>query len=827
MSKVLIIGCGGVASVAIHKCCQVPEVFTEICIASRTKSKCDKLAAELAPKTATKITTAQVDADKVDEVIALIKAYQPDLVMNIALPYQDLTIMDACLACGVNYMDTANYEPENTDDPAWREIYEKRCKELGFSAYFDYSWQWAYAKKFEEAGLTALLGSGFDPGVTQAYCAYAKKHEFDTIDTIDILDCNGGDHGYPFATNFNPEINLREVSAPGSYWENGHWVEIPAMSIKREYNFDQVGQKDMYLLHHEEIESLAKNIPEAKRIRFFMTFGQSYLDHMRCLEDVGMLSTTPVNFNGQEIVPIQFLKALLPDPASLGPRTKGKTNIGCIFTGKKDGKEKTYYIYNVCDHQECYKEVGSQAISYTTGVPAMCGALMLLTGKWTTKGVHTVEEFDPDPYLDALGQVRPAPFREPQPGAGGLMRLADTRPPFAGLANLFLGKRLPLCPPPATCWTKGSCAATANFCWGCSSAQAAKFCWRRRLFPTLMFTRCWLLIWRAPRPAACTRAALAKKSCRKKKNHVFCAAYRTDEFAELLQYADHIVFNSPSQLAKFGPAAKAAGKSVGLRLNPELLHAGRPCNLRPLRPGQPPWHHPRPVGCRRAGRPGPARITGRTALPHPVRAGCRCTGPDAGGGGSKVRGSSAPDEVAQLWRRAPYHPPRLPPCHAGTVHYRNTEKVRRAGVSGAGRSMGAERRVSCYHCAGYFAKWRDEPCHSGHVCGLPHPGCDRDALPPAAAGCRGTPAKSRTSSALAAPCLPCGDVVGDYSFSSPLTEGQRLIFGDMAIYTTCKNNTFNGMPLPPIWAMDENGTCRELVRFGYNDFKMRLGRAAD
>ena len=264
MSKVLIIGCGGVASVAIHKCCQVPEVFTEICIASRTKSKCDKLAAELAPKTATKITTAQVDADKVDEVIALIKAYQPDLVMNIALPYQDLTIMDACLACGVNYMDTANYEPENTDDPEWRAIYEKRCKEAGFSAYFDYSWQWAYAKKFEEAGLTALLGSGFDPGVTQAYCAYAKKHEFDTIDTIDILDCNGGDHGYAFATNFNPEINLREVSAPGSYWENGHWVEIPAMSIKREYNFDQVGDKDMYLLHHEEIESLAQEHPGGK-----------------------------------------------------------------------------------------------------------------------------------------------------------------------------------------------------------------------------------------------------------------------------------------------------------------------------------------------------------------------------------------------------------------------------------------------------------------------------------------------------------------------------------------------------------------------------------
>ena len=383
MGKALIIGCGGVASVAIHKCCQNSEAFEEICIASRTKSKCDALKEKLEGTTKTKIQTAQVDANNVDELIALIEKFNPDVVLNLALPYQDLTIMDACLATKTHYIDTANYEPEDT-------------------AKFEYKWQWAYREKFKEAGITALLGSGFDPGVTGVFSAYALKHEFDEINYIDILDCNGGDHGYAFATNFNPEINLREVSAPGSYWENGHWVEIPAMSIKREYNFDQVGQKDMYLLHHEEIESLAKNIPEAKRIRFFMTFGQSYLDHMRCLEDVGMLSTTPVNFNGQEIVPIQFLKALLPDPASLGPRTKGKTNIGCIFTGKKDGKDKTYYIYNVCDHQECYKEVGSQAISYTTGVPAMCGALMLLTGKWTTKGVHTVEEFDPDPYLDAL-----------------------------------------------------------------------------------------------------------------------------------------------------------------------------------------------------------------------------------------------------------------------------------------------------------------------------------------------------------------------------------------------------------------------------------------
>lgn len=402
MNRILIIGCGAVARVAIRKCCSCPEVFESICIASRHKEVCDSFADELRKITKTDITTARVDASDVKQTIALIKSYKPNLVMNIALPYQDLSIMDACLACGVNYMDTANYEPENTEDPAWREIYEKRCKEEGFSAYFDYSWQWAYAEKFRKAGLVALLGSGFDPGVSQAYCAYALKHQFDKIDTIDILDCNGGDHGYPFATNFNPEINLREVSAPGSYWENGRWVEIPAMSIKREYYFEGVGHKDMYLLHHEEIESLAKNIPGVRRIRFFMTFGQSYLNHMRCLENVGMLSTKPIMYEGREIVPIQFLKALLPDPATLGPRTKGKTNIGCIFSGTKDGKSKTYYIYNICDHQECYREVGSQAVAYTTGVPAMCGALMLLNGKWNTPGVHTVEEFDPDPYLDAL-----------------------------------------------------------------------------------------------------------------------------------------------------------------------------------------------------------------------------------------------------------------------------------------------------------------------------------------------------------------------------------------------------------------------------------------
>ncbi len=402
MSRLLVIGCGGVAQVAIQKCCQNSDTFDELMIASRTISKCDALMKKLEGNTQTKVTTAQVDADDTAALVKLINSYKPDAVLNVALPYQDLTIMDACLETKTDYIDTANYEAEDTNDPKWRSVYEKRCKELGFSAYFDYSWQWNYRKKYEDAGITALLGTGFDPGVTSVFAAYAQKHYFDQIDTIDILDCNGGDHGYAFATNFNPEINLREVSAPGSYWEDGHWIEIPPMTIKREYDFPQVGMKDMYLLHHEEIEALAKDIKGVKRIRFFMTFGQSYLDHMRCLEDVGMLGTEPIDYNGQKIVPIQFLKELLPDPASLGPRTVGKTNIGCIFTGTKDSKPKTIYIYNVCDHQECYKELGSQAISYTTGVPAMIGAMMVVSGAWKKPGVYTTDEFDPDPYMDAL-----------------------------------------------------------------------------------------------------------------------------------------------------------------------------------------------------------------------------------------------------------------------------------------------------------------------------------------------------------------------------------------------------------------------------------------
>lgn len=390
MGKALIIGAGGVASVVVHKCCQHPEVFEEICIASRTESKCIALKEKLdGMKTGkgkeTIISTAQLDADKTEDIIALINQFKPDIVINVALPYQDLTIMDACLATKVHYLDTANYEPLDT-------------------AKFEYKWQWAYRDKFKEAGITAVLGCGFDPGVTGVFSAYALKHYFDEIHQIDILDANAGDHGYPFATNFNPEINIREVTANGSYFEDGKFIETEPLSIKRVYNFPEIGDKDIYLLHHEEMESLAINIPGIKKIRFWMTFSQNYLTHLKVLENVGMTSIEPIDFEGHKIVPLQFLKAVLPDPASLGPRTKGKTNIGCIFQGKKDGVNKTYYVYNVCDHQECYKEVGSQAISYTTGVPAMIGAMMVLQGKWKKPGVFNVEEFDPDPFMDELNK---------------------------------------------------------------------------------------------------------------------------------------------------------------------------------------------------------------------------------------------------------------------------------------------------------------------------------------------------------------------------------------------------------------------------------------
>ena len=383
MATVLIIGAGGVSRVVTKKCAMNSGVFSKIVLASRTKSKCDQIAAEIKESLHVNIETAAIDADNVDALVALIEQVKPALVLNIALPYQDLTIMDACVKTKVPYLDTANYEHPDL-------------------AKFEYKEQWARDNAFKDAGIMALLGSGFDPGVTNVFCAYAQQYLFDSIESIDILDCNAGDHGYAFATNFNPEINLREVSSKGRYWENGEWIETEPVSVKMVWDYPEVGPKDSYLLYHEELESLVLNIKGLKRIRFFMTFGQSYLTHMKCLENIGMLRIDEVEHKGMKIVPIEFLKTLLPDPASLGPRTVGFTNIGCVFEGLKDGKKRKIYIYNVCDHQECYRETGAQAVSYTTGVPAMIGAKMMLQGTWSGKGVFNMEQFDAKPFMDEL-----------------------------------------------------------------------------------------------------------------------------------------------------------------------------------------------------------------------------------------------------------------------------------------------------------------------------------------------------------------------------------------------------------------------------------------
>jgi len=383
MSKVLIIGAGGVGQVVTHKCAQRRDIFSEITLASRTKSKCDVIAAQLGGS----IKTAQVDADNVPELVALIKQLQPKLVINVALPYQDLHIMDACLETGVDYLDTANYEPLDT-------------------AHFEYSWQWAYQERFREKGLMALLGSGFDPGVTNVYTALAAKKYLDVVEELDIIDANAGSHGQPFATNFNPEINIREVTAICRHWENGRFVESPPLSTKRVFDFPEgIGPMNCYRLYHEEMESIVKHIPTIRKAQFWMTFSDNYLKHLEVLQNVGMTRIDEVEFNGQKIVPIQFLKALLPDPGSLGPLTKGKTCIGVIARGTKDGKPKQVYIYNICDHEACYREVQSQAISYTTGVPAVVGAIMMLTGKWRGEGVFNMEQFDPEPFLEVLGPM--------------------------------------------------------------------------------------------------------------------------------------------------------------------------------------------------------------------------------------------------------------------------------------------------------------------------------------------------------------------------------------------------------------------------------------
>ena len=384
MSKILIIGAGGVGSVAAHKCAQLPDIFTKIVLASRTLSKCDAIARDILDRTGQKITTARLDVDNVQESIAFIEKIRPDVVVNLALPYQDLPLMDACLATGVDYLDTANYEPPD-------------------EAKFEYKWQWAYREKFEQKGIMALLGSGFDPGVTNVFCAWAQKHHFDEIHTLDIIDCNAGDHGQHFATNFNPEINIREITQRGRYWEHGEWVETDPLSWSMDYTFPEgIGSKKCYLMYHEELESLVMHLKGLKRARFWMTFSQQYLTHLKVLENVGMTGIEPVDYNGQQIVPLQFLKAVLPEPASLGPLTQGRTCIGCVLKGIKDGRAKTLYVYNICSHEAAFKEVGSQAISYTTGVPAMIGAMLMLQKKWHKKGVWHMEQFDPDPFMEAL-----------------------------------------------------------------------------------------------------------------------------------------------------------------------------------------------------------------------------------------------------------------------------------------------------------------------------------------------------------------------------------------------------------------------------------------
>jgi saccharopine dehydrogenase (NAD+, L-lysine-forming) len=382
MARVLIIGAGGVGGVVTHKCAQVPEVFNAICLASRTKAKCDRIAAAL-PRP---IETAQVDADNVPALVALIRRFKPDVVVNVALPYQDLHIMDACLEAGVPYLDTANYEPPDT-------------------AKFEYQWQWAYHDRFKAHGLMALLGCGFDPGATNVFTAYALKHHFDRIEQLDIIDCNAGDHGLPFATNFNPEINIREVTARGRYYEKGQWRETDPLSVSQTYDFPEgIGPRKIYLLYHEELESLVKHAPGLQRARFWMTFSDNYLKHLEVLQNVGMTRIDPVEFEGHRIIPLQFLKALLPDPASLGPRTKGRTCIGCLIRGRKAGQERIYFVYNICDHAACYREVQAQAISYTTGVPAMIGALLMVTGAWRGAGVFNLEQLDPDPFMERLAK---------------------------------------------------------------------------------------------------------------------------------------------------------------------------------------------------------------------------------------------------------------------------------------------------------------------------------------------------------------------------------------------------------------------------------------
>jgi saccharopine dehydrogenase (NAD+, L-lysine-forming) len=381
MTKVLIIGAGAAGQVVAKKCLSNSDIFSEVHVASRTFRRCEVLNSECNNK----LSIYPLDADIVSDTIELIAKVKPELVINMALPYQDLAIMEACLATQTHYMDTANYEPKDT-------------------AEFCYKWQWDYHERFIEKDCMALLGSGFDPGVTNVFIKYAQQTWFDTIEMVDIIDCNDGSHGHPFATNFNPEINIREITQDGKYYLNSEWKKIPGMSISKDIDFPEVGVRRAYLLYHEELESLVKHFPSIHRIRFWMTFSENYLNHLHVLKNVGMTSIQPVQFKGQSIIPLEFLKEVLPDPSSLSSNYTGKTSIGCVITGKIKGETKTKLIYNVCHHQETHNELNAQAVSYTTGVPAMIGAKMILTKQWHGSGVFNMEQFDAVPFMNELNK---------------------------------------------------------------------------------------------------------------------------------------------------------------------------------------------------------------------------------------------------------------------------------------------------------------------------------------------------------------------------------------------------------------------------------------
>lgn len=383
MAKVLVVGAGAVGQVTVCKLAQRPDLFPEIVVASRTLAKCKKLA-EKHPQT--RIIPEELNADNVSETVALLQRHKPALLLNLALPYQDLPLMDACLEAGVDYLDTASYEPPTMP-------------------FYEYKYQWAYQERFQKAGLTAVLGIGFDPGVTNAFVAYAAKELFDEIHYLDIVDCNAGDHGRPFATNFNLEINLREITQTGRYYENGKLIEVPPLSVWQDVRFPEIGIRRAYLIFHEELESLVKHFPTLRRARFWMTFSEQYLMHLRAFMNVGLTRIDPVDYEGHPVVPIKFLQKLLPDPSTLAPDYKGWVSIGVQLRGIYRGKPRTAFIYTNIRHEWAYQDCEAQAVAYTAGVPPAVAAELICTGIWKKPGVWNVEQLDPIPLLERLPEA--------------------------------------------------------------------------------------------------------------------------------------------------------------------------------------------------------------------------------------------------------------------------------------------------------------------------------------------------------------------------------------------------------------------------------------